>query len=71
LLDDQAQPEAHGMSTHVRIYVLSQQVRRLNGGCMLDRRGKYGSVRADKPAEKHCSLICCERKILFRLKKTS
>jgi hypothetical protein len=26
---------------------------------------------ADKPAEKHCWLICCERKILFRLKKTS
>jgi hypothetical protein len=24
---------------------------------------------ADKPAEKHCWLICCERKILFRLKK--
>jgi hypothetical protein len=23
---------------------------------------------ADKPAEKHRSLICCERKILFRLK---
>jgi hypothetical protein len=26
---------------------------------------------ADKPAEKHCWLICCERKILFRLEKTS
>jgi hypothetical protein len=26
---------------------------------------------ADKPAEKHCWLICCERKMLFRLKKTS
>jgi hypothetical protein len=25
---------------------------------------------ADKPAEKHCWLICCERKILFQLKKT-
>jgi hypothetical protein len=24
---------------------------------------------ADKPAEKHCWLICCERKILFRLKE--
>jgi hypothetical protein len=24
---------------------------------------------ADKPAEKHYWLICCERKILFRLKK--
>jgi hypothetical protein len=24
---------------------------------------------ADKPAEKHCWLICCERKILFQLKK--
>jgi hypothetical protein len=24
---------------------------------------------ADKPAEKHCWLNCCERKILFRLKK--
>jgi hypothetical protein len=24
---------------------------------------------ADKPAEKHCWLICRERKILFRLKK--
>jgi hypothetical protein len=24
---------------------------------------------ADKPAEKYCWLICCERKILFRLKK--
>jgi hypothetical protein len=24
---------------------------------------------ADKPAEKHCWLICCERKILFWLKK--
>jgi hypothetical protein len=24
---------------------------------------------ADKPAEKHCWLICGERKILFRLKK--
>jgi hypothetical protein len=24
---------------------------------------------ADKPAEKHCWLICYERKILFRLKK--
>jgi hypothetical protein len=24
---------------------------------------------ADKPAEKHCWLIYCERKILFRLKK--
>jgi hypothetical protein len=24
---------------------------------------------ADKPVEKHCWLICCERKILFRLKK--
>jgi hypothetical protein len=24
---------------------------------------------ADKPAEKHCWLICCERKTLFRLKK--
>jgi hypothetical protein len=23
----------------------------------------------DKPAEKHCWLICCERKILFQLKK--
>jgi hypothetical protein len=23
---------------------------------------------ADKPAEKYCWLICCERKILFRLK---
>jgi hypothetical protein len=23
----------------------------------------------DKPAEKHRWLICCERKILFRLKK--
>jgi hypothetical protein len=23
---------------------------------------------ADKPAEKHCWLICCERKMLFRLK---
>jgi hypothetical protein len=26
---------------------------------------------ADKPTEKHRLLICCERKILFRLKKTS
>jgi hypothetical protein len=26
---------------------------------------------ADKPAEKYCSLICCEKKILFQLKKTS
>jgi hypothetical protein len=25
--------------------------------------------RADKPAEKHCWLICGKRKILFRLKK--
>jgi hypothetical protein len=24
---------------------------------------------ADKTAEKHCWLICCERKTLFRLKK--
>jgi hypothetical protein len=24
---------------------------------------------ADKPAEKHCWLICCERKTLFPLKK--
>jgi hypothetical protein len=24
---------------------------------------------ADKPAEKQCWLICCERKTLFRLKK--
>jgi hypothetical protein len=24
---------------------------------------------ADKPTKKHCWLICCERKILFRLKK--
>jgi hypothetical protein len=24
---------------------------------------------ADKTAEKYCWLICCERKILFRLKK--
>jgi hypothetical protein len=24
---------------------------------------------ADKPAEKHCWLIYCERKILFQLKK--
>jgi hypothetical protein len=24
---------------------------------------------ADKPTEKHCWLICCERKILFWLKK--
>jgi hypothetical protein len=24
---------------------------------------------ADKSVEKHCWLICCERKILFRLKK--
>jgi hypothetical protein len=24
---------------------------------------------ADKPVEKQCWLICCERKILFRLKK--
>jgi hypothetical protein len=24
---------------------------------------------ADKPAEKHCWIICCERKILFQLKK--
>jgi hypothetical protein len=23
----------------------------------------------DKPAKKHCWLICCERKILFQLKK--
>jgi hypothetical protein len=31
---------------------------------------QLGPVRcADKPAEKHCSLICCERKTLFRLKK--
>jgi hypothetical protein len=28
--------------------------------------GPFGC--ADKPAEKHCWLICCERKILFRLK---
>jgi hypothetical protein len=24
---------------------------------------------ADKPAEKHCWLICCERKTFFRVKK--
>jgi hypothetical protein len=24
---------------------------------------------ADKPTEKQCCLICCKRKILFRLKK--
>jgi hypothetical protein len=24
---------------------------------------------ADKPVEKHCWLICCEKKILFWLKK--
>jgi hypothetical protein len=24
---------------------------------------------ANKPAEKHCCLICCERKIRFQLKK--
>jgi hypothetical protein len=30
-------------------------------------KGPFGC--ADKPAEKYCWLICCERKILFRLKK--
>jgi hypothetical protein len=29
--------------------------------------GPFGC--ANKPAEKRCWLICCERKILFRLKK--
>jgi hypothetical protein len=33
----------------------------------LDTKELFGC--ADKPAEKHCCLICCERKILFRLKK--
>jgi hypothetical protein len=32
----------------------------------MDHIGPFGW--ADKPAEKHCWLICCERKILFQLK---
>jgi hypothetical protein len=34
---------------------------------LLEALGPFGC--ADKPAEKHCWLICCERKILFRLQK--
>jgi hypothetical protein len=37
------------------------------GDCSIGVRALFGC--ADKPAEKHCWLICCERKILFRLKK--
>jgi hypothetical protein len=36
-------------------------------GLVMIQKGPFGC--ADKPAEKHCRLICCERKILFRLKK--
>jgi hypothetical protein len=32
-------------------------------------KGQAWSGCANKPAEKHGWLICCERKILFRLKK--
>jgi hypothetical protein len=35
--------------------------------CFLLSSAPFGC--ADKPAEKHCWLICCERKILFQLKK--
>jgi hypothetical protein len=35
---------------------------------MVKNFGPFGC--ADKPAEKHCWLICCEKKKLFRLKKT-
>jgi hypothetical protein len=43
-----------------------------NGGSRLQERetvtkASFGC--ADKPAEKHCWLICYERKILFQLKK--
>jgi hypothetical protein len=33
----------------------------------IKRQAPFGC--ADKPVEKHCWLIYCERKILFRLKK--
>jgi hypothetical protein len=35
--------------------------------CLSDIKVSFGC--ADKPVEKHCWLIYCERKILFRLKK--
>jgi hypothetical protein len=35
--------------------------------CHLSTVALFGC--ADKPAEKHCWLICSERKTLFRLKK--
>jgi hypothetical protein len=35
--------------------------------CFTETMTSFGC--ADKLAEKHCWLICCERKTLFRLKK--
>jgi hypothetical protein len=35
--------------------------------CLLLAASLFGF--ADKPAKKHCWLICCEKKILFELKK--
>jgi hypothetical protein len=38
-----------------------------SAGAALWCYGPFGC--ADKSVDKHCFLICCERKILFRLKK--
>jgi hypothetical protein len=57
-----------GCGDFVKLEDLSVQVYR--GKASLNANfGPFGC--ADKPAEKHSWLICCERKILFRLKKTS
>jgi hypothetical protein len=49
----------------IRLYCLETKVSKNR-----ETKQKYGSFScADKPAKKHCWLICCERKILFRLKK--
>jgi hypothetical protein len=49
----------------VRNWFISQQY--FSAGLSAQPNGPFGC--ADKPAEKHCWLICCERKTLFRLKK--
>jgi hypothetical protein len=55
-----------GCGDFVKLEDLSVQVYR--GKASLNANfGPFGC--ADKPAEKHSWLICCERKILFRLKK--
>jgi hypothetical protein len=46
-----------------------KNTRAKHGFCILLTREAFGC--ADKPAEKYCWLICCERKILLQLKKQS